>query len=219
VGLVRERLNRSIGVGFVSWSDGCGPGGRLSVTYLRYGATNLMMYCMLYGFSQWLQTGPGFSSTKAGLITLPMSALAALSALAGGRMKSIRNPLILGTLGLFFAAGCIALITNDTAASLLVPLVLPFGLPQGICSNANQAAVYVQAPRGGRNRWTAAHFPVRWRHCRFEFVGPAVWETPDRSRDTHAGLGHGRPECRSRHCDRRRSYAAPRAASERSAAT
>jgi hypothetical protein len=61
----------------------------LSVTYLRYGATNLMSYCMLYGFSQWLQTGPGFSSTKAGLITLPMSGLAALSALAGGRMKSM----------------------------------------------------------------------------------------------------------------------------------
>jgi len=90
----------------------------LSVTYLRYGATNLIGYCMLYGFSQWLQTGPGFSSTKAGLITLPMFALAALSALAGGRTKSIRNPLIFGTLGLLFAAGCIALITSDTAASL-----------------------------------------------------------------------------------------------------
>jgi len=118
----------------------------LCVTYLRYGATNLMTYCMLYGFSQWLQTGPGFSSAKSGLITLPMSALAALSALAGGRMRSIRKPLIFGTLGLLFAAGCILLIRSDTAASLLVLLVLPFGLPQGICSNANQAAVYVQAP-------------------------------------------------------------------------
>src|SRR6266704_690411 len=105
----------------------------LSVTYLRYGAINLMNYCMLYGFSQWLQTGPGFSSTKAGLITLPMSALAALSALAGGRMKSIRNPLIFGTLGFLFAAGCIALITSKTAPWLLVLLVLPFGLPLGVC--------------------------------------------------------------------------------------
>src|SRR4029077_18281320 len=100
----------------------------LSGTYLRYGATNLMIYCMLYGFSQWLQTGPGFSSTKAGLITLPMSVLAALSALAGGRMKGIRNPLIFASVGLLFAAGCIALITRDTAPSLLVLLVLPFGL-------------------------------------------------------------------------------------------
>jgi len=61
-------------------------------------------------------------------------------------MKSLRNPLIFGTLGFLFAAGCIVLITSGTAASLLVLLVLPFGLPQGICSNANQAAVYVQAP-------------------------------------------------------------------------
>ena len=61
-------------------------------------------------------------------------------------MKSIRNPLIFGTLGFLFAAACIVLITSGTSASLLVLLVLPFGLPQGICSNANQATVYVQAP-------------------------------------------------------------------------
>src|SRR5258707_4950033 len=97
----------------------------LSVTYLRYGATNLIMYCMLYGFSQWLQTGPGFSSTKAGLITLPMSALAALSALAGGRMKNLRNPLIFGKPGLLFAPGCHLLNTNGNTAELLVRLRLP----------------------------------------------------------------------------------------------
>jgi hypothetical protein len=118
----------------------------LTVTYLRYGSINLMVYCMLYGFSQWLQTGPGLSSTEAGLITLPMSALAGLSALAGARMKGIRYPLIFGTVGLFFAAGCLVLITSNTSTMLLVLLILPFGLPQGICSNANQAAVYSQAP-------------------------------------------------------------------------
>jgi sugar phosphate permease len=119
----------------------------LTVTYLRYGTFCLMVYCMLYGFSQWLQSGPGLSSTKAGLITLPMSVLAAVSALVGGRLKSTRNPLIFGTMGLLFAVGCIAVITSGTTTLLLVLLVLPFGIPQGICSNANQAAVYAQAPQ------------------------------------------------------------------------
>jgi MFS family permease len=119
----------------------------LTVTYLRYGTFCLMVYCMLYGFSQWLQSGPGLSSTKAGLITLPMSVLAAVAALVGGRLKSIRNPLIFGTVGLLFAVGCIAVITSGTTTLLLALLVLPFGIPQGICSNANQAAVYAQAPQ------------------------------------------------------------------------
>jgi predicted MFS family arabinose efflux permease len=118
----------------------------LTATYVRFGATNLMVYFMLYGFSQWLQTGPGLSSTKAGLVTLPMSVLGALSALAAGHMKGIRNPLIFGTVGLLFAAGCIVLITSGTSTMLLMLLILPFGLPQGVCSNANQAAVYLQAP-------------------------------------------------------------------------
>jgi sugar phosphate permease len=105
-----------------------------------------MVYFTLYGFSRWLQTGPGLSSTKAGLVTLPMSVLGALSALAAGHMKGIRNPLIFGTVGLLFAAGCIVLITSGTSTMLLMLLILPFGLPQGVCSNANQAAVYLQAP-------------------------------------------------------------------------
>jgi MFS family permease len=117
----------------------------LTVTYIRYGTFCFMVYCMLYGFSQWLQSGPGLSSTKAGLVTLPMSILAAVSALVGGRLKSIRNPLIFGTAGLVFAAGCIAVITSGTTTLLLTVLVLPFGIPQGIFSNANQAAVYQQA--------------------------------------------------------------------------
>jgi transcriptional regulator of acetoin/glycerol metabolism len=54
------------------------------------------------------------------------------------------------------------------------------------------------------------HMRGAGRHCRFQLVGPAVRETPDRSRNAHAGIGHGRPECRSRHCDRRRSYVAVR---------
>ena len=118
----------------------------LTATYLRYGTFCLMAYGMLYGFSQSLQSGPGLSSTKASLITLPMSVLAAVSALVGGRLKSVRNPLIFGTVGLLFAVGCIAVITSGTITLLLVLLVLPFGIPQGICSNANQAAVYAQAP-------------------------------------------------------------------------
>ena len=61
----------------------------LTVTYLRIAAILLMVYCILYGFAQWLEAGAGFSSSKAGLVTMPMSAVAAVASLAGARTRSI----------------------------------------------------------------------------------------------------------------------------------
>ena len=53
----------------------------LTVTYLRIAAILLIVYCILYSFAQWLEAGASFSSSKAGLVTLPMSAVAAVASL------------------------------------------------------------------------------------------------------------------------------------------
>jgi hypothetical protein len=46
-------------------------------------------------------------------------------------------------------------------------------------------------------------------------VRPGKTRTGRRASNGRAALGHGRPECRSRHCDRRRSYVAPQGDPER----
>jgi hypothetical protein len=165
----------------------------LTATYVRFGATNLMVYFMLYGFSQWLQTGPGLSSTKAGLVTLPMSVLGALSALAAGHMKGIRNPLIFGTVGLLFAAGCIVLITSGTSTMLLMLLILPFGFAQGVCSNANQAAVYLQAPHEqigtAAGLLRASLYMGAYYGVQFAWLG--VWKASHRSGTPRYGMDDG----------------------------
>ncbi|MFC9242005.1 MFS transporter [Streptomyces decoyicus] len=123
--------------------------GALVRTYLRHGLAYLVIYCVLYGFSQWLEEAHGFSSFHAGLVMLPMSGAAAFCSIAGARTKGIRAPLTV-------AAGCLAV---GSAVFLLLqgtsPLVALlcagalFGIPQGLASTGNQAAVYAQAPADG----------------------------------------------------------------------
>jgi MFS family permease len=118
----------------------------LTVTYLRAGAVLMIVYCILYGFAQWLESGAGFSTSQAGLITMPMSLLAAVSSVTGGRTKGIRGPFIV-SIGAALA-GCICLFFIDSSKSawIIAAAVVCFGVPQGIFSTATQTAVYLQAP-------------------------------------------------------------------------
>jgi predicted MFS family arabinose efflux permease len=118
----------------------------LTVTYLRAGAVLMIVYCILYGFAQWLESGAGFSTSQAGLITMPMSLLAAVSSVTGGRTKGIRGPFIV-SIGAALA-GCICLFFIDSSKSawIIAAAVVCFGVPQGMFSTATQTAVYLQAP-------------------------------------------------------------------------
>jgi len=156
----------------------------LTVTYLRYGTFCLMAYGMLYGFSQWLQSGPGLSSTKAGLITLPMSVLAAVSALVGGRLKTIRNPLILRNGGsrLCSRMHCPDYERNANAAphSLGPPV---WHSPGNLLERKSGGGLCAGTSRGTRNRRRAiAHFAVRGRDRGGKFAWVALRKAPNRSR-------------------------------------
>src|SRR5262249_56210231 len=49
----------------------------LTMTYLRAAAISMIVFSVYYGFAQWLQSAVGYSSAGAGLVTLPMSVVAA----------------------------------------------------------------------------------------------------------------------------------------------
>lgn len=121
----------------------------LAVSYLRHGLTYLIIYCVLYGYAQWLEDAHGFSSFGAGLVMLPMSVAAAVCSILGARTKGIRAPLTVAAV-LLAAGSAVLLVTGSgTAPALLLPAAVLFGLPQGLASTGNQAAVYAQAPPGG----------------------------------------------------------------------
>jgi len=118
----------------------------LAVTYFRNGAVLMIIYCILYGFAQWLESGPGLSSTVAGLVTLPLSLIAAVSSLSGARTRGIRAPFVI-SIGAALV-GCVALwfVTSGTSVWIIAFAVMFFGVPQGMFTTATQAAVYIQAP-------------------------------------------------------------------------
>lgn len=118
----------------------------LARTYLRHGLSYLLIYCVMYGYTQWLEEGRGFSSGYTGLLMLPMSVAALVCSLLGARTKSIRGPLTLACLLLTAGAGLLAFIGGDSPLALLLVAGACFGIPQGLIGTSNQAAVQAHAP-------------------------------------------------------------------------
>lgn len=118
-------------------------------TYLRHGLGYLVIYCVMYGYAQWLEESPGYSTFHAGLIMLPMSLAAAVCSLLGARTRGIRGPLTLAAV-LLVAGSVVLLVSRGSTplAALLAASVL-FGIPQGLSGTSNQAAVAAQAPPDG----------------------------------------------------------------------
>ncbi|GAB7058880.1 MFS transporter [Streptomyces mexicanus] len=121
----------------------------LATTYLRHGTAYLIIYCVMYGYAQWLEDAHGLSSFTAGLVMLPMSAAAAVCSLLGARTKGIRAPLTVAAVLLAAGSGLLLLTGHHASMAVLLSAAVLFGLPQGLASTGNQAAVYAQAPAGG----------------------------------------------------------------------
>lgn len=118
----------------------------LARTYLRHGVSYLLIYCVMYGYTQWLEEVRGYSSGHTGLLMLPMSVTALVCSLLGARTKGIRGPLTLACVLLTAGAGLLAFLTGDTPLGLLLLAGACFGIPQGLIGTSNQAAVQAHAP-------------------------------------------------------------------------
>ncbi|NEB80128.1 multidrug efflux MFS transporter, partial [Streptomyces sp. SID14478] len=120
--------------------------GPLARTYLRHGLSYLLIYCVMYGYTQWLEEGRGYSSGHTGLLMLPMSLAALVCSLLGARTKGIRAPLTVACVLLTAGAGLLTLVSGDTPLAVLLLAGACFGIPQGLIGTSNQAAVQEYAP-------------------------------------------------------------------------
>jgi MFS family permease len=118
----------------------------LAKTYLRYALHWLVIYSVIYGLSQWLESGRGLSPEATGLVTLPMAVVATIAAAAVSPRALVRGPMLLGTLAMI--AGTFAMVTLHAATPVvvIVLMTLVLGLPQGLGSVTNQTALYHQSP-------------------------------------------------------------------------
>ncbi|MFF1420347.1 MFS transporter [Streptomyces sp. NPDC058280] len=120
--------------------------GPLARTYLRHGVSYLLIYCVMYGYTQWLEEGRGFSAADTGLLMLPMSVAALVCSLLGARTKGIRGPLALASVLLTAGAGLLLFVGGSTPLAVLLLAGACFGIPQGLIGTSNQAAVQAHAP-------------------------------------------------------------------------
>ncbi|MEV8567050.1 MFS transporter [Streptomyces sp. NPDC051322] len=118
----------------------------LARTYLRHGLAYLVIYCVMYGFTQWLEEGRGFSSLHTGLLMLPMSVTALVCSLLGARTKGIRAPLSIAAVLLTAGSAVLLFASGATPLAVLLLAGACFGIPQGLIGTSNQAAVYQHAP-------------------------------------------------------------------------
>ncbi|MFI7387843.1 MFS transporter [Streptomyces sp. NPDC049813] len=120
--------------------------GPLARTYLRHGLSYLLIYCVMYGYTQWLEEGRGYSSGHTGLLMLPMSVAALVCSLLGARTKGIRAPLTVACVLLTAGACLLTVVSGHTPLVVLLLAGACFGIPQGLIGTSNQAAVQEYAP-------------------------------------------------------------------------
>jgi MFS family permease len=122
--------------------------GALARTYLRSALTLLAAYTVLYGLTEWAEAGYGISVQEAGLLLLPMGAVAALVCWPLARRNLVRGPLIAAAVSMVAGSAGILFLTDRSPVFLIVAVMLVFGITIGTTTIGNQTALYRQAPAG-----------------------------------------------------------------------
>ena len=119
--------------------------GPLTRTYIRTGLTFLGIYTVLYGITQWIEVGRGFSAEQAGLLILPLTAVSIVVTRPVSGRNLVRGPLIVAGVALLVAAMGVLLLTTRSPVALIVAVTLIFGIALGTGTAGNQTALYSQA--------------------------------------------------------------------------
>ncbi|GAA2181092.1 MFS transporter [Brooklawnia cerclae] len=118
----------------------------LTRTYLRLFLVYMCIYLVVYAFTQWVQAVAGLSSEAAGLMQLPAAICAAVATVLVSRSSRVRWPLVIAAGTPILGGMLLATVHADSPLWLLLVVVALFGIPQGLASVSNQAALYRQAP-------------------------------------------------------------------------
>jgi MFS family permease len=118
----------------------------LTRTYIRFALTTLCVYTVLYGLTQWLQAGRGISAQEAGLLLLPMTAIAAVVVRPVSQRNLVRGPLITAAATCLVASIGVLFLTTGTTIIWIVGITLIFGIALGTTASGNQTALYTQVP-------------------------------------------------------------------------
>jgi MFS family permease len=120
--------------------------GPLLRTYLRQALAFLIVYSIMFGYVQWLESARGLSESTAGAVLLPMSAVAVLASALSAKPTGIKTRLIANSLALVGGAALLLVVDIRSWLGALIGIAAVFGLGQGLTSVTNQTVLYGQAP-------------------------------------------------------------------------
>lgn len=115
-------------------------------TYLRQALAFLVVYSIIYGYVQWLESARGMSESRAGELLLPMSAMAVIASALSGKPTHIKARLIGNSMALLVGSALLLFVGLHTWIAALVGLAMVFGVGQGLTGVTNQTALYGQVP-------------------------------------------------------------------------
>jgi MFS family permease len=118
----------------------------LTRTYLRFGLTQLGVYVIMFGLTQWVEAARGLSAYEAGLMLIPMGVLSAVTARVVSRRTDIRKPLLAAAVFLLLGSVAALFLTSRSPVAAIVAVTALFGLMSGTHNVTNQAALYRDAP-------------------------------------------------------------------------
>ncbi|MET9262686.1 MFS transporter [Amycolatopsis sp. NPDC004079] len=118
----------------------------LANTYLRFGLTQLCVYVVLYGITEWVESVRGVSESAAGLLLLPMTLVSGLLIAPLSRRGLVRGPVLAAAAACLLGSAGVLLLTATAWIGLVVALTLVFGLAIGFSTAGNQIALAEHAP-------------------------------------------------------------------------
>ncbi len=104
----------------------------LLTTFVRSLLAATVTYCLLYGFTQWLEQGRGLSASGTGLILLPIFVTGIGVAALTGRRRELRGKLLVGAAGQVARCALMLLLGDTSPIWLIVIIALVAGVPQGL---------------------------------------------------------------------------------------
>lgn len=118
----------------------------LANTYLRFSLTQLCVYVVLYGVTQWVEGVRGFSESAAGLLLLPMTLVSGLIITPLSRRRLVRGPVIAAAAACLLGSVGVLLLSSSVWIGIVVILTLVFGLAIGFSTAGNQTSLTQHAP-------------------------------------------------------------------------
>ncbi|MFB6784568.1 MFS transporter [Streptomyces sp. NPDC056352] len=118
----------------------------LANTYLRFGLTQLCVYVVLYGITQWIESVRGFSESASGLLLLPMTVVSGVIITPLSRRRLVRGPVIAAAATCLLGSAGVLLLSSTIWIGIVVILTLVFGLAIGFSTAGNQTSLTEHAP-------------------------------------------------------------------------